>query len=420
MAIRCSKMSIALLLSASIAFAYTFRQENTGNGNAGEAIALPINRTVTCSLNAPVLSSLCLVNDTLFICARDSSVYSIYNGAVIWKFKTRGWVDATPAYYNGSVYAGSRDGLVYVLNAATGDSIDFTSSGYARGGAEYLKLPVHAHSGGLCGAVAAWSDELSGVQYNPAILDVAVTGSFGIVGSYTFKTLDRRHYGVTAGFSIGDYVVADFSFVNHSVLDIEGRDSLGNLMEDFTFFENAITATIAGRLQWPISIGLSLRYLSEGLDDERAHGFGLDFGALYYPTKIFRIGLSGLNIGSDLYWSTGESDEVLKKAQLGIAGLFLDTALVIEADFAKSISQPVDIMFGAQYTILNMIGIRAGISTGFDHYDKTWKIPDFAFGAGFSYNRYGFDYSFFRPSSELGPHHKISVVFNPEESTGKI
>lgn len=291
---------------------------------------------------------------------------------------------------------------------------DFASSGYAAGGAEYLKLPVHAHSASVCGAAAAWSDELSGVQYNPAILDGGLKGKFGFVGSYTVKTLDRYHYGLTTALGIGDFFVAGLSFVNHSVTDIPIVESSdGTVIGTESYYENAVTATIAGRLQWPISIGLSLRYLYENIMDMgTAHGFGLDLGATYYPIQYLRIGLSGLNIGSNLYWDTEEKDKILSKAQLGIAGLFLDTALVIEADFAKTISQPVDMMLGAQYTIIKIVGIRAGITTSFNSNDKTWQIPDFAIGIGMRYSFYGFDYTFFRPASELGAHHKISVVFD--------
>ena len=73
-----------------------------------------------------------------------------------------------------------------------GDS-DFESMGYARGAAEYLKLPRHSHSAGLSGAVVAWQEELTGFQYNPAILDITTP-----VMERTIKDEDWNYYNVQA------------------------------------------------------------------------------------------------------------------------------------------------------------------------------------------------------------------------------
>ena len=123
MAIRYSNLITLLLLTFSIALSYTFRQDNARSGYAGEEILPPLKKSSTFDIGALVVSSPCVVNDTLYIGARDSSVYCLYNGSLLWKFKTRGWIDATPAYYNGRIYAGSRDGLLYILDASTGDSL---------------------------------------------------------------------------------------------------------------------------------------------------------------------------------------------------------------------------------------------------------------------------------------------------------
>ena len=84
--------------------------------------------------------------------------------------------------------------IILAFTVAQAGESDFASLGYGEGAAEYLKLPRHAHSAALCGAVTAWQEELAGFQYNPAILDiVGIPNGYPIIGTYSFMTLDRKH-----------------------------------------------------------------------------------------------------------------------------------------------------------------------------------------------------------------------------------
>lgn len=299
--------------------------------------------------------------------------------------------------------------LLIYLPIWAGES-DFASSGYSAGAAEYLKLPRHAHSAALCGAVSAWQEELAGIQYNPAIRDVVIQHEIPVIASYSYMTLDRTHIGIDAATSIGSYLVTGISFNNFSVGDIEGRDSLGLLTENFDYRTNAVSVSVAGRLKWPISLGITARYLYEHLEKERANGFGFDVGATYRPLEQLCIGISGQNIGSKIWWTTGHDDPVLATARLGIAALFLDSTLIGELDVAKTLKQPIDVSFGIQYKLFNILSIRAGTSTSLDIEEHDYRDFDFAFGVGMRYSIFGFDYACPITSSKLGVSHKISVV----------
>lgn len=124
MAFSFSKKCILIIaLLAGCAFAHMFRGDNSRSGQANTEIIPPLKKLHTVNINALIVSSPIVVNDTVYIGARDSSVYAFYNGEQIWKFKTKGWVDASPVYYNGKIYTGSRDGNLYILRAVTGDSL---------------------------------------------------------------------------------------------------------------------------------------------------------------------------------------------------------------------------------------------------------------------------------------------------------
>lgn len=286
----------------------------------------------------------------------------------------------------------------------------FQASGYGEGAAEYLKLPVHAQSASLEGAVTAWRQELAGLQFNPAVLEAADTLSYSLMGSYSFMTLDRKHLAINIAGSIGSYLALGLSFVNHGVENIEGRDSMGFSTDNFEYQENALAVSVAGRLKWNISLGASVRYLFESMEKERANGVGFDLGATYQPLPQLCIGVSGLNIGSRLWWSTGHDDPVLPEARIGVAGILLDEDLIIEGDIIKCLRQPLAGSFGVQYTLFHILSLRGGISSSVDIKDRDSKKPDFSLGIGMRYSFVGFDYALHVPSSELGVSHKVSII----------
>jgi hypothetical protein len=293
---------------------------------------------------------------------------------------------------------------------AFGQSTDFASSGYASGAAEFLKLPMSARSAALCGAVAAWQDELLGAQYNPAILDAAKEGAYYLDAGYTVMTLDRKNIGAMVAGTVGAYFAWGLSFINYGVGDIEGRDSVGTPTENFSYSENAITASIAGHLKrWNISGGASFRFLFEKLYTEGANGIGFDLGAAWRPLPMLSLAVSGQNLLSKLWWSTGRADPVRPVVRIGLGSTWLNNSLSAELDLVKTVKQPEQACLGIQYSLLKMFLFRGGMAVDIDASSKHSNYPDFSFGLGMRYSFFGFDYACLIPSSDLGTTHKISI-----------
>jgi outer membrane protein assembly factor BamB len=121
----CRKASALCFLAVALAAdASTFRGNNARTGRIDAGLSLPLQRAFTVSTRGPVISSPVMVNDTVFVGSRDSSVYAFVRGKKLWEFKSHGWIDATPTLHVGKVFAGSRDGLLYVLDNRNGDSLD--------------------------------------------------------------------------------------------------------------------------------------------------------------------------------------------------------------------------------------------------------------------------------------------------------
>jgi len=292
----------------------------------------------------------------------------------------------------------------------------FSSTGYSYGAAAYLDRPAHAHSAALGNAVTAWSEGLAGLQYNPAILDAAE--SVHLVGSYAFLKDDRRFIAFQTAVPIGEYAVAGASFRTIGVEDIEQRDAFGYLEGHFDDRENAVDISVAGRFLWDISAGIRARYLNQfykglkGVDEGSAHGMGFDVGATWQPDSHVCVGVSGMNVGSYMWWATGWRDIVLPQARLGVAGLFLDRTLITELDVSRTLRQPLDVSLGIQYTLFDIISVRSGAATSIDIKERHSRDPDISLGLGVRYSFFGCDYSLVIPTDNAQElvFHKLSLV----------
>jgi hypothetical protein len=294
--------------------------------------------------------------------------------------------------------------LMVLACAATGTANEnFASTGYARGAAAYLAMPAHAHGAALANAVTAWNTNLAGLQCNPAVLDAA--DGYAIIASFALPGYDRHHGAVDAVAALGSYMVAGLSFVNAGVRGIERRDEGGVLDPANPYFsdeENAIAVSAAGRILWNISLGARARYLNQKLDTRVAHGMGFDLGATWEPDTHVCAGASVLNIGSRLWWPTGEKDEVLTQGRLGVACLLLNQQLIIEVDGVKTDYQPIEVALGIEYTFLKIISVRAGAASSLDYGTMSSRYPDISTGIGIRYSFFGFDYSMTFPTADLG------------------
>jgi hypothetical protein len=291
-----------------------------------------------------------------------------------------------------------------------GQYANFASVGYSAGAANYLSRSLSASSAALAGAVVAWQENLTGTQFNPANFDVVPQNSIMLEGTFSLMTFDRKHAGFTAAGAFGNYLAYGISFINYGVSKIDGRDDFGTFTQNFDDNENSLQGSVAGKIAGNISLGATLRYLFQGMLDQRANGIGFDIGGTWAPFEFICVGASLQNITSKLWWSTGHSDPVLPVARLGVSGIFLKKSLHAEIDFIKTQKQPEQIVCGVQYTFLDMISLRSGISTDLDLSTVHSKYPDYSLGLGVKYSFFLFDYACLIPDSELGLTHKFSIA----------
>ena len=289
---------------------------------------------------------------------------------------------------------------------------DFTSTTYASGAAVYLDLPAHAYGAALAGAMTAWRTDIAGVQWNPSLLEAADQAQ--LTGSFAFLTDDRRFQAVDLALPIGSFVVGGISFVNSGVGSIERRDDAGFTVSGDSLFgdqENTVAFSAAGRTLWNISVGARARYLYQEIDRIHANGFGFDAGATWTPDSALCVGVSLLNVGSRLFWTSGHADDVLTQGRIGVAYRLFNRQLVIEADGVKALLQPLEAALGIQYTLLEILSLRGGVTSSIDLSDWSRRDPVYSLGMGIRWSYFGADYSITIPSGDTEMiTHRASVV----------
>ncbi len=129
----CAVLAAAALISPSLASDWPmFRGDAQRTGYSGDVVGYPSKQPDWVdTLNCAVVSSPSVVKGVLYIGGRDSAIYAINagSGKILWKRKTKGWIDSSPLVMSGRVIVGSRDGTVYILDAANGDDVSFLDAG---------------------------------------------------------------------------------------------------------------------------------------------------------------------------------------------------------------------------------------------------------------------------------------------------
>ncbi len=187
----------------------------------------------------------------------------------------------------------------------------------------FLRIGLGARALGMGNAQVAGAVNGFGMFYNPAALPRLQNRLFSL--SYSFLSLDRRfdYIGISAplppfaGFSVG--------WIYSGVTDLRSYNSRG---EDTGELSNGLNAVYfsfglnliqmiqqSGQLKGArpdlLSIGLSVKYLRESVDDHAdfnyvGSGLGVDLGVMVTPAESFSFGYQIKDINSNLRSNTNK------------------------------------------------------------------------------------------------------------------
>ena len=270
-------------------------------------------------------------------------------------------------------------------------------------GAQFLKIPLGAKTSAMAGAVVGLTDDASSIFWNPA--GIARVKSTNLHFSYMnwFEFFDMSAAAVA--YNLGDIGVIGASVVSLSTKQIEitTETSPNGTNQYYDAQDFAIGVSYARYLTDVFNVGLSLKYIYQGIWHESASGIVFDIGTQYsLDFQNLTIAMSMTNFGGNLQFE-GSDLEVREEydpnypiSRLAPADLRTSTYPlplnfqvgvgfdIYKTDFMKIIGEidavhPNDnnerLQFGTQVSVFDRIFFRGGYLYNHD-------TQNFAFGGG--------------------------------------
>ncbi|MCK5240850.1 PorV/PorQ family protein [bacterium] len=280
-----------------------------------------------------------------------------------------------------------------------------------------LSRGIGARAIGMGGGFVALADDITTVYWNPAGLGQMQLYLYYLGLQYAMVVPDIHSYYGSYAFKIPNAGSFAFSWINYSILDIEGRDEMGEMTQSFNSMENTFIISY-GRNSFDLVKGLylggNIKIFHQSILEHKAIGFGFDVGAIWQPVLYWdhTLGINIQNIAQQLYWQTDSQhvDKGLINVKLGTALKFLPSKdviffnhLITTLDFDFSEYYRLGGHVGAEYWYTKSLGFRSGFSSGFNS-------RELSMGASYRVEIYEIDYAFIYDFSELGFHqHRFSI-----------
>jgi hypothetical protein len=167
---------------------------------------------------------------------------------------------------------------------------------------QFLNLAQSPRQAALGGKTVTVVDyDVNQAFYNPATINQKMSNRLSAnYGNYYGEVT----YGTAAYAYTYDQHVQTFhagiSYINYGTF--EGRDELGNLTNDFTGSEAALSMGYAYNIPWTeVYVGANAKLISSTLETYNSWGAAVDLGLLYVDTKNdINYGLAIRNIGAQI------------------------------------------------------------------------------------------------------------------------
>jgi len=251
--------------------------------------------------------------------------------------------------------------------------------------AQFENTDIGARAVALCGAFTSMSDNSLAIFYNPSGLGQNKFRELSVFYSpapYGLKELSTAALTYCEPFRFGTFGAGIKTYGYELYREFNFILSYGNVYKKRIFY------------------GLNLNYYNLNIKDyNSASSFGLDIGAMIYITDFMRWGVFAKNVSGS---TIGLSKE--KIAQVYRTGFSVqprgDLFFILEAE--KDVMNPVSVRGAMEYSILDFLDLRAGVST---------NPSTFSGGIGFCYEIFQLDYALYN-SFDLGLTHQGSLTIN--------
>jgi len=273
-------------------------------------------------------------------------------------------------------------------------------------GVAFLKFGFGARNIALGDAGNSFSNDLTSLFYNPAKL--ALTENSEVMFMHNEWVQDIRSEVLGVKTELWNVPIA-FGFNVTTIDGLEARE-IASEEPDSKFSYNYFSGSISSGfdITEEIFFGATFKYLYEGVLNDEANGYGLDFGVHYLlPYNGLTASAVIKNIGS-MDALRSESTKLPAEFRIGSAYTFTledsDFDFTAGAELLKYLdTEDNHFNFGGEVVFKKLIAARAGYQTGFENSGLTA-------GIGLMWGNLKFDYAFL-PFNQLGIANLFSLQF---------
>lgn len=290
-------------------------------------------------------------------------------------------------------------------------SLLFTTALFAQSagnaGLSFLKIGFGARNMAMSDLGVVTANDVTALNYNPAL--IAKYNGPEIVVTHNEWIQDVRSEMIGVSFEMFGLPFA-FGANTTSINDIEVRTKPGESESSFdaNYFYGSLSTGF--NLVERINVGITAKYLYEGLLSDEANGWAFDFGVTYDDLiENLNIGASLRNIGS---MNELRTEETQLPTDLRIGASYEMPLESIEAQLLLlgGIQQYTDtddshIHGGFELLYKKLVAIRGGYMSGYESKGLTA-------GFGVRWSTISFDYAFIPFDYNLGNSHTISVMYS--------
>lgn len=274
----------------------------------------------------------------------------------------------------------------------------------------FMDLGIGGRAAAMGSAQAAWSDDVYGMNFNPAGISRLPRQEFGLLYHSPFADMGYNFVGYAYPLhSFGGTIGASFSYFDLGTVPRTTVSSGFNNQSSGTAGAHdwALSLTFARPALPTLDYGVTLKYVNKTLDVYTADAVLADLGARWHVPFVqgLHLGLSMTNMGSSLTFVT-QRERLPITVRLG-AGLRPGSGRWgWTVDLQRENSQSVRLSTGGEYWILeDRFALRAG-------YDGRTDVGSgLTVGAGFRLSDITLDYAV-AERGDLDWSHHVSLTYD--------
>ncbi|MEW5694119.1 MAG: PorV/PorQ family protein [Candidatus Hydrogenedentota bacterium] len=273
-------------------------------------------------------------------------------------------------------------------------------------GCAFLLLPTNARESALSNSLTTIASGIESLNSNPALLSNVKLNEIGFTGSLLFDGRDYSTISWSRPFERGGF---GLEVIYLDLGDVE-KTNLSSGLAGITSGKaqaNDLGFQFGYGFKWlyGLSLGGSMKFFSEKLDNERASSVNINAGLLYTtPVENLLLGATLKNIGRRIHFEDIKEKQPLA-LDLGASYTFLNNNLTIAADLVKNRSEEFSAQLGFEARVMDKIFLRLGFDS------KNEAKENISVGFGVDIDAFRVDYSIV-PEDEFSSEHFLTLRYN--------